>query len=179
MEEQAYTSALTTASAFFAVAYGTASRAMARNGIEIETAMQDNVALAITARENTPITIKIPKETKPIQLYDLSKFNIDLDRQNELIEKSQTAGLLTAVLTEDREETEYGVEHSQSHANIKTSQTTYTGINPDVRPKQKKIFLKNYNTLKTPRYMGYDYIIMNHNKQALEDLKKKYTYYGD
>lgn len=176
-------SPLTTSSAVHAGLVGIASRALLKAGIERDESMQQNVALAVSVGKGESIKVRLPGMTGYIELYDSQQYSISLDEQRRLVGLSGITGPLDIVLTNSNADAniQYGVDYAQNHGILLLSPTTYAGVNSNTWPKNNDTtnFITKYSQSNNSKVIGFDYIIINNDGAALEELSQTYIYFNE
>lgn len=174
-------SPLTTSSAVHAGLVGISSRALLKAGIERNEPMQQNVALAVSVGKDDVIKIKLPGTPEYIELYDSQQYSLSLDEQRRLVGLSGITGSLDIVLTNSNADsnTLYGKDYAQNHGILLLSPTTYAGVNSNAWPKNNENtnFITQYSQSNNSKIIGFDYVIINNNSAAIEELSQTYTYF--
>ena len=175
-------SPLTTSSAVHAGLVGISSRALLKAGIERNEPMQQNVALAVSVGKDDVIKVRLPGTTEYIELHDSQQYSLSLDEQRRLVGLSEITGPLDIVLTNSNADsnTLYGKDYAQNHGILLLSPTTYAGVNSNVWPKNNEDinFITRYSQSNNSKVIGFDYVIINNNSTAIEELSQTYTYFS-
>lgn len=143
--------------------------------------MQQNVALAVSVGKDDVIKIKLPGTPEYIELYDSQQYSLSLDEQRRLVGLSGITGSLDIVLTNSNADsnTLYGKDYAQNHGILLLSPTTYAGVNSNAWPKNNENtnFITQYSQSNNSKIIGFDYVIINNNSAAIEELSQTYTYF--
>ncbi len=175
-------SPLTTSSSTHGALTGMQSRTLLDKEIERDDkTLQDNVVMAVSIGKNETFKIKLPGEDEYIEMFNPADYGLSLDEQRQIIGMSGVTGPLDMVFTnskKDKKNLRHGPDYAQNHGIILLSPSSYAGVNSPAWPSKQNPanFIKNYSESNSKNVIGFDYIIVNNNNSAIQDLSNEYSY---